>query len=99
MSDPTKCNKTHGLATPQDTGPMNSTGRHATPRNFKGFLCSHSQSKLCVDDTLNTRREEEEEPAVPRTALVKPNGSRCSNQASLTPLIEAGAGSWHHKGH
>lgn len=78
---------------------MNSTGRHATARHFKGFLCSHSPSELCADDTLNTGREEEEEPAVPRTALVKPNGSRCSNQASLTPLIEAGAGSWDHKDH
>lgn len=78
---------------------MNATGRHATAPHFKGFLCSHSQSKLCVDDTLNTGREEEEEPAVPWTALVKPNGSRCSNQASLTPVIEAGAGSGDHKGH
>lgn len=42
-----------------------------------------------VDDTLNPGGEEEEQPSVPGTALVKANGSRCSNQASLTPLIEA----------
>lgn len=92
-----RARKTQGLATPQDTGLLNPTGRRAAPRHFKGSLCP--QSELRVDDTLNTRREEEEEPAVPRTALVKPNGSRCSNQASLTPLIEAGAGSRDHKGH
>ena len=59
----------------------------APPHIMQVFAALTLSTKPCVDDTLSPGGEGEEQPTVAGTALVKPNGSRCSNQASLTALI------------
>lgn len=93
---------TDGLSSVVTTQPeTQATKRDARFRD----ITSASELPVCLKRGwtrwINLRREEEEQPTLPWTALIKSNGSRCSSQAPLTPLIEACMvkGPWRPLGH